>query len=175
MTAVEQIKAQIAYLQAQVIALLEKYKDALQSQASLTMSNETLYQTAKANLGKHLTLDSTVPGELGCAEAVSKLLTLIGFKDIPARGIAGTTALYAFLQGKDFKPTATPARGSIVISPTGYSTTGSPHGHVGVVGDSGIMSNDSDTGLWAEKYTTATWQKYFHDANGFPVFYFDIA
>lgn len=159
----------IAQLQA-AIATLQKQLDAILQPP--TKTSNLIYAKAAACLDKHITLDPTVPAELGCAEAVSYVLKLAGLSDGSA-GIAGTQAMYQWLLANTaFNLTATPVPGDIIISPTGTSTINSPHGHVGIVAKYGVLSNDSDTGLFAEKYTLVSWGKYFHDIEGFPVYYF---
>lgn len=133
--------------------------------------SQAIYTTAAAVLGTHITLDASVPPDLGCAEAVSYILTKAGIPNIPPEGFPGTAGLYTWLQA-NFILTTTPQAGDVVISPTGTSTTGSPHGHTGIVAKYGILSNDSDTGLFLEKYTQASWETYFHGTEGFPVFYY---
>lgn len=140
--------------------------------APMPTSAEKIYQVAKLCLGEHLTLDSTVPADLGCAEAVSYVLGKAGLS-VPAKGFQGTANLYTWLlQHPDFKAVTTPTAGGVVISPTGTSSKGAPHGHVGIVLQHGIGSNDSSTGLFKENYTTESWAKYFGVQKGFPVYYF---
>lgn len=162
---------------ASVQDLQRKLLTALQQLLALvrpqTSTSQTIYNVAVACLGKHITLDATVPPDLGCAEAVSYMLETAGITGLPAKGEAGTAELYAWLKlNKQFVQTTTPVAGDIVISPTGMSSKASPHGHTGIVGKNGILSNDSDTGLLLEKYTLQTWAQFFGLTEGFPVFYF---
>lgn len=135
-----------------------------------TVKQLRIYNTAVTCVEKHITLDPSVPAELGCAEAVSYILKLSGFT-LPAEGIAGTAALYTWLE-QNFTPVSVPQYGDVIISPSGMSVNGSPHGHTGIVAKYGILSNDSDSGLFLEKYILASWAAYFHTIEGFPVFYF---
>lgn len=130
-----------------------------------------LYNEAYAALGTHLTLDPNVPKEVGCMEAVSKLLRGIGVEGIPVAGIPGTASGLTFLENSpQFEERhETPLMGDIVMFATGTSTIGSQHGHVLVMGKEWLMSNDSDTGLWAAKYTLATALHYFSTVLGFPI------
>lgn len=166
----------IQTLQLQLLAALEKllanYKAAIVPPIQ-TPAAAAIYAEAASCLGKPITLDSTVPPDLGCAEAVTYVLKNASIAGIPATGIPGTAALYAWLNtNPEFVLTTTPRAGDVVISPTGTSTISSPHGHTGIVANYGILSNDSDTGLFLEKYTQATWQQYFNGVEGFPVYYF---
>lgn len=134
------------------------------------MADSPIYTAAAKCYEKHITLDPSVPFDLGCAEAVSYVLKVSGIV-FPTEGIAGTAALYTWLQ-QHFILVVNPLPGDVVISPTGFSSKNSPHGHTGIVAKYGILSNDSDTGLFLEKYTIASWHQYFGVTEGFPVFYF---
>jgi hypothetical protein len=159
---IEQLLAEIALLKTQLAALL----------ASHTAKSMAIYNEAAACLDKHVTIDPTVSPDLGCAEAVSYVLKNAGY-NLPVTGIPGTAALWEWIkESRQFAETTTPVPGDIVISPTGTSTINSPHGHVGIQAKYGILSNDSDTGLFAEKYTNITWGNYFHTIEGFPVLYY---
>lgn len=142
----------------------------------MKVTNEQLYEAAKAHLGLHLTLDPSVPPDLGCAECWSFVARFAGIP-IPNGGFPGTTGIGSFIrQSGLFKKANVPTPGTTVLAETGTSTKGSPHGHVGIMGQNGwIMSNDSDTGLFVAKYTAATWNAYFSTTLGFPTEYWDLA
>lgn len=142
--------------------------------ATAVTMGQKIYTEAAACLNRHITLDATVPSDLGCAEAVTYVLKNAGVQNIPDTGIPGTAALYQFFITNPtmFTRVLAAEPGDIVISPTGQSTLGVAHGHTGIVADYGILSNDSDSGLFLEKYTETTWARYFGVANGFPIYYF---
>lgn len=127
-----------------------------------------LYLLAKASLGKDIALTQH---ELGCAEALSWLLTHVHTPAFPPKGFLSTADLYQWLL-KHSKKVDTPKPGDIIISPTGTSSIPGTHGHCGVVGYHGIMSNNSMNGLWEMTYTDASWHDYYHTRLGFPVFFF---
>ena len=138
---------------------------------------DVLYDTAKSLLGTHLTLDPRVSPELGCAEAISAILEHLGIAGVPKQGFAGTYDLYNWLKSNTrFQKVTNFEAGAIIISPTGLSATGSPHGHVGICGKpelgSGIMSNDSQSGLFLELWSFPTWQQYYQNTLKFPVYFF---
>lgn len=140
-------------------------------------SLERIYETAKAALNTQLTLDPSIPAELGCAEAVSTILKRCEY-DIPANGIPGTATLYAWLKNNplfrelvDYQEAPKP--GTIIISPAGTSSVGFPHGHVGIVARFGVLANDSNTGLFRENYTLQTWQQFFGGIRKLQTFYFE--
>ena len=64
--------------------------------------------------------------------------------------------------------------GDVVVSPSGMSTKGAPHGHTGIRGKTTYMSNDSDTGKWLANYNLNNWKLVFQDTLGFPIFHFRV-
>lgn len=142
---------------------------------TMHVTNEMLCAKAKSLMGRHLTLNPVVPPELGCAECWS-LIARESDLPIPNGGFAGTPAIANFIRTSGlFVQVQTPKAGTTVLAETGTSTKNDPHGHVGIMdADGWIMSNDSDTGLLAKKYTNALWIKYFSTALGFPTTYWDL-
>ena len=133
---------------------------------------QSIYDVTKASLGQHLTLDPSVPMDVGCAESVSFVLSKAGVKGIPQRGFAGTIDLDQWLStNKQFVQTYAPTAGCIVISPT----VGAQHGHVGICGIHGICSNDSSNGIFSENYSYDSWVHYFRDVKGLTVKYYACA
>lgn len=131
-------------------------------------NREKLYDFSKSCLNKDI---ARTQNELGCAEAISYVLLKLKCPNFPAAGFLSTSDLYHWMQ-KNFMQVSEPLPGDIIISPTGTSTKGAAHGHVGVVGFYGIMSNNSMTGLYDQFYTNVSWYQYYHDKLGFPVLYF---
>jgi hypothetical protein len=164
---VPQILAEIALLEAQLQALYP---------SQMTPTEQKLFNEALQNVGVHLTLNNAVPTEVGCAEAVSKLLSLCEISD-GLTGIAGTAALYEWLLtcGKFTKVTL-PEQGAIIVSPTG-SGNNSVEGHTGVFGrfnveyknDWTIYSNNSATGNLGYQWCYERWLAYYHLAGGLSV------
>jgi hypothetical protein len=132
--------------------------------------SEVIYQAAKDSLGTKMTLNSNVPSEVGCAEAISAVLKKAAIA-VPAGGIAGTAALFDWLPQNGFHAVSQPLRGDIIVSPTGRGN-GSVRGHTGVIGVNGILSNDSSTGLFLELWTLPAWQQWYGDKGGLPVAFF---
>lgn len=139
----------------------------------LPMTNaDKLVASAKKLLGQNLSEGTGVPYYVACAISVNKVhQDAFGF---PIGGGASTADLYqALLVSKYFTKVQAPTPGCVVISPTGTgSNTAYPHGHVGIVGEFGICSNDSSTGIFSENYTTDSWVQQFHVNEGYPVYYF---
>ena len=130
--------------------------------------NDFIYYKAKSFLGRHLTLDESVPKETGCAQAVSYVLKACGY-DVGAKGISGTYELNEWLK-KNAKVVRESdiMEGDIICSATGTGN-GKIRGHVGVIAkenlvyknDFGIMSNDSQTGLWRVNWSYKQWCGYY--------------
>lgn len=134
-------------------------------------NGQRIYEIARECLGAHITLDSSVPSDVGCAEAVSYVLKNALGDVFPAQGFASTNLLWQWLK-THFTQVSEPIIGDVVISPTGTSAIGSPHGHVGIIAKYGILSNSSDTGLFSELWTITKWNKYYNKKLGFPVYFF---
>jgi hypothetical protein len=126
---------------------------------------QKIYDIAKDSLGKHITLNTNVPNEVGCAEAVSYVLKKASIGSLPVSGFAGTADLYRFLlDNNQFHLIEQPEQGAIIVSPTGFGN-GKVEGHTGILGgfgvqfpnEYGILSNNSDNGLFQEKWNLLTW------------------
>lgn len=148
----------------------------------MTPDESKLYNIAKNLLGQHLTLNNNVPADVGCAEAVSYVLKQAGVKNIPAAGIAGTADLYRWmLQDPQFKLIEAPEQGCIIVSPTGFGN-GTVEGHTGIMAafglqypnEYGILSNNSDNGLWQEKWNLLTWWENYGVKGHLPVALFRL-
>lgn len=173
------LQAQLANLMAQLVAL--KAKIIKESKPTYMPGTTTpiLYLAAKECLGSHVTLDNSVPIDVGCAEAVSYVLTRIGVWD-GLKGIAGTAALYNWLLTNDyFQKIDEPEPGAILVSQTGAGN-GFVEGHTGIVGifgvqfpgDFGVMSNNSNNGIFQEKWSIKAWAQHYKAAGGLPMNYF---
>lgn len=123
---------------------------------------QKVYDAAKNNMGRHLTLDPSVPEEVGCCEALSLTLLDAGYS-VPSKGIAAVNSMIAWMIAKGFTETDTPIPGTVITahSPDYYNPNGA---HVGVVMEYGICSNTSANGLWQENYASVqAWR------DGFPL------
>lgn len=135
---------------------------------------EILYETALASLHKDISPKDLAPDTLACMESMDGVwFAAFGEHLLPMPARLSTQAGYqAMLKDPRLKQVFEPEVGAIVISPTGSSSKGAQHGHVGCVGKFDIMSNDSNTGLWTDNYSKAAWIDVFHNTLGFPVKYF---
>lgn len=139
----------------------------------MTETETALYNAAKANLGVHLTLDPSVPPEVGCAECQSKLMQLANIP-VPKKGIAGTAMFLAWLEtNPDFEERFEPEQGAIIVFATGTGN-GKVEGHIGTfaaynlmyVNDWGVCSNDSNTGTLREQWSYKEMLAYYEAYGG---------
>jgi len=125
---------------------------------------DKVYDCAKLSLGEHLTLDPSVPDEVGCCEAVSFVLKQAGY-DVGIKGIPGVNALITWLlESGKFKEVSDPQPGCIITSHSLLNHI-PVVAHAGVVLQHGIGSNNSWTGLFQENYTISSWEHYFLNVN----------
>lgn len=166
----------LAYLQLKLKLLQLQIQLAL---LKVPTTGQRLFLAAQKSVGKHMTLNDSIPAEVGCAEAVSAVLSQIGVSDGP-QGIAGTAALYQWLSANPkFVSISLPEEGAVLVSPTG-SGNGSVEGHTGIFGafnttysnDWEILSNSSATGLFSRQWSWARWQAYYGVTGGLPLHMF---
>lgn len=140
-----------------------------------TVNGQKLYYTAKSLLGKILSANDASDGYgmYGCAESVNKVAQIALGESIG--GGASTEVMYQVLnESPRFKSVSQPLPGDICICATGTSTLGENlHGHVGIVGNTWNMSNDSETATWEANYTRSSWESSFL-ARGFTTHYFRV-
>lgn len=144
-------------------------------------NDQLLYSRALTFLNTDASPSDEAPDELGCADTVEEIY-FAQFAHYVAGGpkTLSTATLYNKLRhSSDWEKTLLPTEGAIIISPTGFSHKGSKHGHVGIVGKNGIiMSNNSFRdengvkGTFIENFTFRSWQGYYRDRLGFPVYIF---
>ena len=171
---------------------MDDSKNEVKEPADLDVPHETpivnlnalhLYNTGKISLGRRLTLDSSVPINLGCAQAVSKVLYDTKFTSIPKRGLSGTASLLKWCEENPslFEKLDEPEKGCVIISPTGKGN-GVTRGHTGILGELGkmmpddyaIMSNNSITGKWDTQWSLTRWKDFYGVYGGLPVHYFRL-
>lgn len=135
---------------------------------------QKLYDTAVACIGIDMSPADIAPDSLACAESLNGVyFKAFGEHLGTSAALTSTKALYeSMLKDVRLKQIYTPDLGSIVISPTGYSTKHASHGHTGVAGKFDIMSNDSASGLWRDNYEKSAWVNVFEKTLGFPTYYF---
>lgn len=137
--------------------------------------NNTIYQEAKKALGTSLVPIGDDP-DVGCAISVTYLLKEKCGIDIKET-LSTSDLLTELINNPHFTEITTPQVGGIIISATGTSTisdTPITHGHCGVVGLYGVLSNNSLNGLWSENYTLETWHKRYGVDGGYPTRFFQF-
>lgn len=132
---------------------------------------QLIYSIAKDHLGQEASPLDLVDDVVGCAESVTNILA----KVVPTPIITGTWTLNDFFERSPrWAPTDTPRPGDVIISPTG-SGNGKIRGHVGIIGENGvIMSNDSSTGLWMANFTISSWLSRYRRKGGMPVYFYTL-
>lgn len=138
---------------------------------------EILYQTGVQSLGKDMSPADRAPDSLACMESVDGVWLEAFGKHLltPDNRLSTELGYRAMLKDPRLVEISIPEVGCIVISPTGYSSNGSQHGHTGIWGKFDVMSNDSNTGLWTDNYTHEAWYNVFQKKLGFPVYFFRCA
>lgn len=120
---------------------------------------KTLYGVAVSYLGRDASPADTTSDVTGCAESVSMVIRDV-LPDFPI--ILGTWTLNERLKADPrFRPVTVPMPGTVIVSPTGTSTSKKvTNGHTGIIGGGdAIMSNDSNTGHFDQNYTLASWNE----------------
>lgn len=137
---------------------------------------QKLYDTSVACLGTDMSPADIAPDSLACAESLNGVyLKTFGQHLGTGPALTSTLALYQeMVVDKRLQKVVDPLPGDIVISPTGYSSKNSPHGHCGIWGNFDVMSNNSDSGKWKDNYTHEAWYDVFSKELGFPVYFFRV-
>jgi hypothetical protein len=171
----QELKAEIEMLQLQLIGVL-------QNKLPLTPEQLKIKKVIMEYLGEHITLNNTVPPEVGCAEAVSFILQKLN-EVIASAGIAGTAALLNYCESLPliYQEISTPEPFALLISATGTGN-GTVEGHTGFFGvynkmyvnDWGIVSNDSNTGILRELWSWSRWSAYYTQKGALPARIFRI-
>lgn len=120
---------------------------------------DRLYELARSYYQVDPTPDDKQPDDVACVASLTTILRRL----LPDFQYQTYTPIFLSQIQKDwrFKPTTEFKKGNIIISPTGTGN-GSIIGHTGICGEDGkILSNDSATGLWLDKYDNLSWiQRY---------------
>lgn len=161
-----------------LIVVLMKLRDTLKPMGNTATANSLkVYEEAKASLGKSLVVNNETDGfgTLGCAESVN--LVFMRALGMSIGGGYSTALMYLSLKETsrfDSIHFDDAIAGDVIIAPTGYGFNKSTHGHVGICGNYGIMSNNSEDGTWEENYTKAQWKQIFGVTLGFPLLAFRV-
>lgn len=151
--------------------------------------SERLYTIAVSKLGQDASPRDFAPDEYGCVESFCEVYKL-AFGTYPdgktVMPLVSTIVLNKVFRANPdrFQPTLTPEKGVIILSVTGSGNGVIPNGHVGVLGENSviitnidnrvIMSNNSFTGKWDNKFTMKTWVDRYRTKGGMQVFLFKV-
>lgn len=134
-------------------------------------NNETILAYIKEDLGKDLNDNYN---EVGCAQTVNNILkACLGY--VAGGGASTAKMLEVIVDDNNFiEVTRTQARaGDIILSATGTGNGTIAHGHVGFLGENGVIySNNSYKDMLDDHLTAVQWKSYFVDKGGFKVRYF---
>lgn len=154
----------------QIETLLNYLFDKLFSMENIqTPQGRKLLEVTMNNLGKDI---SPSQNQFGCAESVCTLLHL-AFGD--TWKTLSTREMYDhFMISPYYIKVTEPLPGDIILSPTGYGTTGNiEHGHVGCVVDKELIaSNDSYTSKLSLSYNLKSWKERYGVLGGYPVLFY---
>lgn len=123
------------------------------------MQPNEIYTIAAANLGRRLTLNSEVPEEVGCAQAVSWILLNAEFP-IPKHGISTVNGLIDWMLANGFEEIYAPAAGAVITAHR-RPRTDPAYAHAGICLNYGIGSNDSRNGRFTQNYTYESWDNFY--------------
>ena len=139
-------------------------------------NRELFYEVAKASIGIDMSPNDIAPDSLACMESLDGVYFKAFGEHLlkPEDRLSTNRGFKAMLKDPRLIQVETPLPGDIVISPTGFSSKGSTHGHTGVRGVWTYMSNNSDTGLWSAHYSLEAWYNVFEKTLGFPVVHFRV-
>lgn len=137
--------------------------DTQQPPAAVVDMPAKVYEAAKAALGSHLTLNTAVNPETGCAEAVSTILSRCGYK-IPAKGIPTVNGLIDWMLANGFEECQGPGVGYVITAHRANHNDPN-QAHTGIIMNYGVASNDSRPqylGRFLENYSSvAHWVAYY--------------
>lgn len=133
---------------------------------------DLIYHAAYDAIGTDVSPDDLANDRLGCAESLSTLMRGI-FPELHFPLVLSTRELYLYLsKSPSFQAISAPERGCIVLNVTGTGNGKVSNGHVGIMGNSWIMSNHSATGTWEAAHTLEGWKRYYETKGGMPTLYF---
>lgn len=163
----EEILRQYKFLLQKVVVLITKTLELQQKGVS-----QVVYEYAKECIGKDMT---ETQSEYGCVEAINNVIEQA--TGLEVGGGYSTYLMYHAMKGRPtrFRQVYIPAKGDIIISPTGYGNRIIPNGHVGIVIDNEhIASNNSATDRWDDHLTLSFWKTYFGQRGGYPIYFFRV-
>ena len=139
---------------------------------------EQLYEMAKYCTipARDISPQDVAPDELACVESFDNIYKLTfgtfinGTTRIPT--VSTIQAYKIFIKSKEWVEVTNPLPGDVIVCVTGTGRLS--NGHIGIVGKTHIMSNNSFTGRWEATHTLKTWRSYYEVNGGFKSRYFRV-
>ena len=156
---------------------LDRWMDLIYNFFKTTRNTDSdkLYYAAIQKLGQEASPKDEAPDEYGCVDSFEEVYKSAFGEYVGKKKTLSTTIMYqTLLIHPKFQRIDNPERGCVIISPTGHSIKANAIGHVGIFSDNcgTILSNDSRSGLWLENFTWRSWNLYYKDKLGLPVYLF---
>ncbi|MEK7662406.1 MAG: hypothetical protein AAB355_02865 [Patescibacteria group bacterium] len=155
-------------------SLVTQLKSIIVTKNLQTEASKKLYEVAKTFLDKDASPKDLATDEYGCAESLNAVCEAAWGEPIGG-GVSTYRMYYALLNHKKFVEVTSPLAGDIILSPTGIGggKNGIKNGHTGIVSSNGkIMSNNSDNGLWQEKYDLWSWRYRYVQLGEYKMLYY---
>jgi hypothetical protein len=116
-------------------------------------------------------------GHLACAFAVNRAVQFALGQPIDDE--IDTRSLYSDLLNGRGVSTDAAGPGTIIISPTTFNGSVTTHGHVGVVGEGGLIYSNSSAnatlGRWLQNYDLGSWKADLEDRRHLKTHFFSVA
>jgi hypothetical protein len=155
------------------LAQIEQLKKLQKPMPTQTANGIKIYEMAKSLLNTDASPKDVAPDYLGCAETVNEIVRRATGQ--PVGGGVSTHEMCKVLMNTPsrWKQVLNPLPGDIIISPSWWVQGAKlKHGHVGVVGYHGVISNNSENGLLGMTHSIRAWIAYYTEFGGLPTFYF---
>ena len=136
-----------------------------------TPSGNRLYEEALKSLGKDISPNDKAPDRLACVESVEEVHKN-AFGEYIGGGLSTIREKTALDNSIKFIRVTKPLKGDIILSVTGEGNGKVSNGHIGIIGDKTVMSNNSNNGLFEEVYTIQSWKDRWETLGGYPVYYY---
>lgn len=118
-------------------------------------------------------LSTVVDNNLACVETVSRIVQKV-YPDFPLM-ISTIAVKEYFKTDKRFRPTLDLTPWSIILCVTGTGNGKIKHGHIGILGENGLIySNSSLTGRFEQNYTVDSWVNRYRLEGGYRVYIYTM-
>ncbi|RYD34391.1 MAG: hypothetical protein EOP86_11085, partial [Verrucomicrobiaceae bacterium] len=134
--------------------------------------NRRLLAASKAQVEVLSSKEGPDGGNLACVWAVDRIFQ-IAFGRRLTRSLGTAIINEEMLNGKGRRVKLDAVKpGHIIISPTG---TGQGHGHIGIMGENGLIySNSSSRARWEQNHTVTSWKSRYVDGKGMAMNFYQV-